>query len=137
MDIILYVHVYLPNQYPWITFICCYYILANFCNMHDGFLTFYGISRWIFLLGSGVEINNKDYAWYMWNFIWEVPMKKVRISSHNMFLTWIMITAEIYRNVTSVWLIWPKAAILVAILMVILNCVVTCRLLSFSCIHIL
>ena len=27
-----------------------------------------------------------------------------------MFLTWIMITAKISRNVTSVSLIWPKAA---------------------------
>ena len=88
--------------------------------MREGFLTFYGISRWILLLGSRVEINNKDYAWYIWNVIWEVPMKKVIISSHNMFLTWITITAEISRNVTSVSLIWPKAAILVAILMVIL-----------------
>ena len=132
LDIILYIHVSLPNQYPWITFICCNYILANFCNMHEGFLTFYGISRCIFPLGSGVEINNKDYAWYMW----EVPMatyeKKVIISPHNMFITWIMISAEISRNVTSASLIWPKAAVL----MVILNCVVTCRLLSFSCIHI-
>ena len=37
-----------------------------------------------------------------------------------------MITAEISRNVTSVSLIWPKAAILAAILMVILYFVVTC-----------
>ena len=58
-------------------------------------------------------------------------MKKLIISSHNMFLTLITITAEISRNVTSVSLIWPKAAIL----MVILNFLVPYRLLSFSCIH--
>ena len=33
-----------------------------FCNMYEGFLTFYGISRRLFLLGSRVEINNQDYA---------------------------------------------------------------------------
>ena len=133
-DIILYVS--LTHQYPWITFICCNYFLAIFCNMHEGgLLTFYGISRWILLLGSRVEINNQDYVCYIWNVIWEVPMKKVIISSHNMFLTWITITAEISRNVTSVSLIWARAAILAAILMVILNFVVPYRLLSFSCIH--
>ena len=131
-DIILYVS--LTHQYPWITFICCNYFLAIFCNMHEGGLLTFIVDEYSFL-GSRVEINNQDYVCYIWNVTWEVPMKKVIISSHNIFLTWITITAEISRNVTSVSLIWARAAILAAILMVILNFVVPYRLLSFFCIH--